>query len=584
MIRATAPTLRARPATGRPTRPGRAAASHPVLGWQRTAGNRAVVQLLAAQAAPATPAAAGATPPLTSPRFAGDAVLEACHQDRARLAQGATGEPVRKVQQALVDLGFDLGPKGADSSFGPRTAAAVRAFKAREALGFEQFGDVGPGTMSRLDQLFPGPAPTPTEGPPEATEEDGLSCPVDDDVVTAVEADPALAEPLQRNALRAEQDAVGDSGPVGDPAAAPPLPGGIAAAVDRFKKLVNAKDATGAQAPGPNVSTFGQFFVFGKVREAVDAEIARIGAAADSDAKAFAAKAAAAMSAISSRSKNANKLIGECDAIAAATSSPEKAAMQALLRPGGAGGSIDATLFAAFDLSPNDAIPPATLAKFRSLRAAKAVLGFDSSACGGHALRVAARLARKGGIVPPKPKPASVAQQLSTGTGFEDLRPMGSTSSANEPAATAAVNPASPASFGDVVNQTGTAGVVGQMRAVLDSGRTVHARVVSGLGYGVGTTATGKTAPDIKAKRIPIGAPPEEHSLLVIGSDGGTAFVFHDPDAAVSHTPEAGFGMLFLDSDGRLSTAETPGDLGVDQDGKHARGDKRYQIIRVQSV
>ena len=48
-----------------------------------------------------------------------------------------------------------------------------------------------------------------------------------------------------------------------------------------------------------------------------------------------------------------------------------------------------------------------------------------------------------------------------------------------------------------------------------------------------------------------------------------------------SHTPEPGFGMLFLDSDGRLSTAETPGDLGVDQDGKHARGDKRYQIVRV---
>ena len=48
--------------------------------------------------------------------------------------------------------------------------------------------------------------------------------------------------------------------------------------------------------------------------------------------------------------------------------------------------------------------------------------------------------------------------------------------------------------------------------------------------------------------------------------------------------PRPGFGMLFLDTDGRLSTGETPGDLDVDQDGKHARGDKRYQIIRVQSV
>ena len=76
-----------------------------------------------------------------------------------------TNQPVSKVQQALLDLGFDLGSSGLngdgiDGVYGPKTAAAVRAFKEREQLGFEQFGDVGPGTMGRLDQLFP-PRPTP---------------------------------------------------------------------------------------------------------------------------------------------------------------------------------------------------------------------------------------------------------------------------------------------------------------------------------------------------------------------------------------------------------------------------------------
>ena len=64
-----------------------------------------------------------------------------------------------RIQQALIDLGHDLGPTGADTVYGAKTAAAVRAFKAKENLGFTQFGDVGPGTMTRLDELFPGELP-----------------------------------------------------------------------------------------------------------------------------------------------------------------------------------------------------------------------------------------------------------------------------------------------------------------------------------------------------------------------------------------------------------------------------------------
>jgi Putative peptidoglycan binding domain len=97
---------------------------------------------------------------LTSPRFLGPdgaplAKLQACFEDRARLAEGSRGEPVAAVQQALIDLGYDLGPMGADGIFGRYTAAAVKAFKRDQQLGFEQYSDVGPRTMSRLDELFP---------------------------------------------------------------------------------------------------------------------------------------------------------------------------------------------------------------------------------------------------------------------------------------------------------------------------------------------------------------------------------------------------------------------------------------------
>ena len=109
---------------------------------------------------PPTPPPPGPSGQLTCSRFlradgSPEPTLQACLEDKKRLGVGARGEPVRMVQEALQALGFDLGPFGADSKFGKDTAAAVRAFKAKEKLGFETVGDVGPGTMRRLDQLCP---------------------------------------------------------------------------------------------------------------------------------------------------------------------------------------------------------------------------------------------------------------------------------------------------------------------------------------------------------------------------------------------------------------------------------------------
>src|SRR5262249_36314563 len=92
----------------------------------------------------------------TCPTFAGDAKLEACLNDRDRLRVGDTGESVRKVQQGLLDDDIALPQFGADGKFGNETSTAVKEFKAKHGLGFTQFGDVGPGTMSKLDELCAG--------------------------------------------------------------------------------------------------------------------------------------------------------------------------------------------------------------------------------------------------------------------------------------------------------------------------------------------------------------------------------------------------------------------------------------------
>jgi Domain of unknown function (DUF4157) len=93
---------------------------------------------------------------LTSPRFAGDEKLEACYDNEARLTKGNNGESARKIQQALIDLGaYDLGSEAGTGIYGDFTWNAVKKFKKDEKLGWENMGDVGPGTMGRLNKMFP---------------------------------------------------------------------------------------------------------------------------------------------------------------------------------------------------------------------------------------------------------------------------------------------------------------------------------------------------------------------------------------------------------------------------------------------
>lgn len=55
----------------------------------------------------------------------------------------------KTLQVRLIQLGYDLGPYGADGVFGPRTEAAVRAFQDRYGLVVD--GIAGPQTTTALD-------------------------------------------------------------------------------------------------------------------------------------------------------------------------------------------------------------------------------------------------------------------------------------------------------------------------------------------------------------------------------------------------------------------------------------------------
>lgn len=151
------------------THPGNAL-SHPgvaisggpqaIFGLQRSVGNAVVAREVAARRT------------FQADVFKGDVTLEKVLNDQGRLKPGDSGGSVQKVQEALIRDDVPLPKFGADAQYGSETSTAVKSFKTKHQLGSTQFGDVGPGTMGKLDELNVGsnPAPPgPTPVPPGPT-------------------------------------------------------------------------------------------------------------------------------------------------------------------------------------------------------------------------------------------------------------------------------------------------------------------------------------------------------------------------------------------------------------------------------
>ncbi|MFN8375270.1 MAG: peptidoglycan-binding domain-containing protein [Anaerolineae bacterium] len=103
---------------------------------------------------------------LTSPRFAGDTRLEQAFDNERYIARGTRGDSVAKIQQALIDAGYDMPIStqktgSPDGIFGRETQRVVKQFQRDHGLGDD--GVIGHDTMDALDKMYPPTSPPPAE-------------------------------------------------------------------------------------------------------------------------------------------------------------------------------------------------------------------------------------------------------------------------------------------------------------------------------------------------------------------------------------------------------------------------------------
>jgi lipoprotein-anchoring transpeptidase ErfK/SrfK len=78
--------------------------------------------------------------------------LEQAFRGELTIQTGANGESVKRVQVALIDLGFGL-PAGADGDFGTQTHDALMAFQS--SRGIAATGKIDKATLRSLDKVAP---------------------------------------------------------------------------------------------------------------------------------------------------------------------------------------------------------------------------------------------------------------------------------------------------------------------------------------------------------------------------------------------------------------------------------------------
>ena len=68
------------------------------------------------------------------------------------LRKGDKGNDVKKLQEDLIKLGYNLDPYGADGSFGAKTETTVMKFQRDH--GLEVDGKAGPKTQAKLEEML----------------------------------------------------------------------------------------------------------------------------------------------------------------------------------------------------------------------------------------------------------------------------------------------------------------------------------------------------------------------------------------------------------------------------------------------
>lgn len=102
-------------------------------------------------------------------RYEGSAVARDYEPGERLLKKGVQGADVKKVQQWLLELGYDLGSCGADGDFGAATEKAVKAFQ--KGHGLEADGQYGPMTHAAMEKAMNRKPVTAAPAEPEPTPE-----------------------------------------------------------------------------------------------------------------------------------------------------------------------------------------------------------------------------------------------------------------------------------------------------------------------------------------------------------------------------------------------------------------------------
>jgi lipoprotein-anchoring transpeptidase ErfK/SrfK len=92
-------------------------------------------------------------------RFASDPQLKDVLAGKIKLGDKSQGDGLKKVQQAMTDMGFAL-PNSADGKYGPMTKTSITNFQVNAAKmfpGVKPTGVLDKPTMAALDKLAPAP-------------------------------------------------------------------------------------------------------------------------------------------------------------------------------------------------------------------------------------------------------------------------------------------------------------------------------------------------------------------------------------------------------------------------------------------
>ena len=90
------------------------------------------------------------------------------------LRKGSTGEAVKRAQELLAGMGYDIGSTGADGIFGSKTLQAVKDFQ--QGVGLAADGVIGPATWAALEgQDVHDTAPNEADTAPEPTDAEKLA-------------------------------------------------------------------------------------------------------------------------------------------------------------------------------------------------------------------------------------------------------------------------------------------------------------------------------------------------------------------------------------------------------------------------